>query len=73
MYDLVAPLEASKGLVAVLIATSKDLKEHGPLLNDVLNALQFSQDKKTVGVELTLPEDLLEKGFKKLAKPEAAK
>jgi hypothetical protein len=67
--DLRQMLENSKGLLAVVIATSKDLKDHGPLLNDILNALQFSQAKGTVAIELALPEDLIEKGFKKPAKP----
>ena len=71
--DLRQTLEASKGLVAVVIATSKDLKEHGPVLNDILNALQFSQDKGTVGIELTLPEDLIERGLKKPGQPGADK
>jgi hypothetical protein len=67
--DLRQTLEASKGLVMVVIATSKNLKDYAPLLSDVLNALQFTQDKGTVGIELTLPEELIEKGFKKPAQP----
>jgi hypothetical protein len=67
--DLRQTLEASKGLVAVVIATSKNLKDYAPLLSDILNALHFTQDKGTVGIELTLPEELIEKGFKKPAKP----
>src|SRR5262249_15101590 len=59
--DLRQTLELSKLLVAVVIANDKALKDYAPLLTDILNAFQFKQDNDIVGVDVTIPEEMLEK------------
>ena len=67
--DLRQTLEVSKSIAALAIATTEQLRERAPLLTDLLNSLQFSQEKATVGVELTVRPGQIDRAFKKEPKP----
>ena len=60
--DMRRQLEALKAVAMLAVSVNEDLKDYGPVLIDVLNAVTFSQDQGVVGVDLTVPAALIEKG-----------
>jgi hypothetical protein len=71
--DFKQALELSKTLGNVMIMTSPMLKDHAPVLKEILTALQFNHDKGVVGMEVTIPESLIEKGLSKKGTLEESK
>lgn len=60
--DMRRQLEALKAIAILAVSVNEDLKDYGPVLIDVLNAISFSQDQGLVGVDLTVPGAWIEKG-----------
>ena len=68
--DFKQVLELSKILANGLIVNTPSLKDHAPVLAEVLTALQFNQDKSIVGIEVTIPDTLIEKALPKNGRSE---
>jgi hypothetical protein len=54
-----------KPALIFLITTSDQLKEFAPTLTDIVNAIKFTLDKSTVGMDLTVTGKQIEEGLKK--------
>jgi hypothetical protein len=61
--DIKQKLEGAKAIGIVFIGSIEDpgIKEYVPIITDVLNAFQFSQDKGRAIVELTIPATMIDK------------
>ncbi|OAI40508.1 hypothetical protein AYO40_00830 [Planctomycetaceae bacterium SCGC AG-212-D15] len=61
--DIRQKLEGAKalGILAVSGIEDQPIKDYVPLITDLLNAFQFSQDKGRVIVELTIPATVIDK------------
>jgi hypothetical protein len=67
--DLRQTLEVSKSVVALVINTSVPMKEQAGVLTDILNSLKFTQDKSTLGVQLTVESSQIRRAFDKKPAP----
>lgn len=54
-----------KPALIFLITTTDQLKEFAPTLTDIVNAIKFTLDKSTVGMDLTVTGKQIEEGLKK--------
>ncbi len=70
--DMRQQLEALKAVAVLAISVNEDLRDYAPILVDALNGLAISQDQLVVGVDLTVPGTLVEKGIQ-VGKNPAAK
>jgi hypothetical protein len=62
-------LEALKAIAILAISVNDDLKDYGPVLMDVLNAIALSQEQGTIGVDLKISGSTLERGTQAGKKP----
>jgi len=57
-------LDGGRSLAIFAIGTQPQLKQFAPLVTDVLKAFDFSQEKETAIIALTITSDMIEKGVK---------